>query len=169
MLRRVVLSLVLVLTCAASAAAQATVFVVRHAERADTPAPGGAAMTMTTDPDLSDAGRARAESLATLLKDAQITAIFATQYKRTQQTAAPMAKAAGLQVTIVHSDDVAGLMEKLKATAGNALVISHSGSVPKVVAALGIQAPVTLGEADYDNLFIVTRDATPRMLRLHYR
>lgn len=169
MFRRALLSLVLVLLCAASAAAQATVFIVRHAERADTPAPGGAAMTMTTDPDLSDAGRARAESLATLLKDASITAIFATQYKRTQQTAAPLAKAAGLQVTIVHSDDVAGLIEKLKATPGNALVVGHSGSVPKVVAALGVQPPPTLAETDYDNLFIVTRDATPRMIRLHYR
>ena len=168
MSKRVVLSLVLVLMCVSSAAAQATVFIVRHAERADMAAHGAAA-TMTPDPDLSDAGRARAESLATLLKDAQITAIFATQYKRTQQTAAPMAKAAGLQVTILHSDDVAGLIEKLKATAGNALVIGHSGSVPKVVAALGVQAPVTLAEDDYDNLFIVTREATPRMLRLHYR
>jgi phosphohistidine phosphatase SixA len=167
-LRRAVLSLVLVLTCATSAAAQATVFIVRHAERADTGTPG-AASTMSTDPDLSEAGRAPEERLAALLKDARITAIFATQYKRTQQTAAPIAKAAGLPVTIVHSDDVAGLMEKLKATPGNALVISHSGSVPKVVAALGVQEPVTLAEGDYDNLFIVTRDATPRMLRLHYR
>ncbi|MCA1560949.1 MAG: histidine phosphatase family protein [Acidobacteria bacterium] len=168
MSKRVVLSLVLVLMWVSSAAAQATVFIVRHAERVVTKPPG-TPYTMIIDPDLSDAGRARAESLATLLKDAQITAIFATQYKRTQQTAAPMAKAAGLQVTIVHSDDVAGLIEKLKATAGNALVVGHSGSVPKVVVALGVQTPVTLAETDYDNLFIVTRDATPRMLRLHYR
>ena len=46
----------------------------------------------TKDPDLSDAGRARAESLANVLKDAGITAIYATELKRTQQTAAPLAR-----------------------------------------------------------------------------
>ena len=40
-------------------------FVVRHAERADTAA--GTAPTMAADPELSDAGRARAESLAAAL------------------------------------------------------------------------------------------------------
>ena len=75
------------------AAAQHTVFLVRHAERADTTP--GAARRWPTDPDLSDAGRARAESLAAALKDAKITAIYTTEFKRTQQTAAPLAKALG--------------------------------------------------------------------------
>ena len=99
MLRRTVLSLLLACLAASPAAAQHTIFLVRHAERADTTP--GTSPTMAADPDLSEAGRARAESLATALKDAKITAIYATKYKRTQQTAAPLAKALGLTVNIV--------------------------------------------------------------------
>ena len=61
-------------------------FLVRHAERADA---GMAAAKMAgRDPDLSDAGKARANALAAMLKDARITAIFTTEYKRTRQTGA---------------------------------------------------------------------------------
>ncbi len=85
------------------AAAQHTVFLVRHAERADSSP--GTSPTMAADPDLSAAGRARADHLAEALKDAKITAIFATEFKRTQQTAAPLAKALGLTVKIVSSNE----------------------------------------------------------------
>ena len=99
MMRRVILCAGMVLVMVATAAAQSTVFVVRHAERADAGSAG--AGMMANDPDLAEAGRARAESLATALKDAGITAIYATQFKRTQQTAAPLAKALGVPVTTV--------------------------------------------------------------------
>ena len=59
---------------------------------------------MAADPDLSEAGRARAASLATALKDAGIVAIFTTEFKRTQQTAEPLAKALGLTVKVVKGD-----------------------------------------------------------------
>ena len=164
MLKRLVLLAALVACFATPALAQATVFVVRHAERAD----DGAAK-LEDDPDLSAAGRARAEALAAALEDAGVTAIFATQYKRTHQTAAPLAKALGLSVATVHSDDIAGLVEQLKKVKGNALVVSHSGSVPKLVTALsGTKAP-ELGHDDYDNLFVVSTGDRPRVLRLHLR
>jgi phosphohistidine phosphatase SixA len=107
--------------------AQPAVFLVRHAERADTVEAGSSTMT---DPDLSGAGLARAESLATTLKHAKVTAIHTTEYKRTKQTAEPLAKALGLQPTVVMSKDLPGLMEKLKAATGNVLVVGHSNSVP---------------------------------------
>ena len=43
-----------------------------------------------SDPLLSEAGRARAESLAAMLKDTKLMAIFTTEFKRTQETAAPL-------------------------------------------------------------------------------
>jgi phosphohistidine phosphatase SixA len=144
-----------------------TVFVVRHAERADA-GTGGATM-MATDPDLSEAGRARAESLAVALKDAGITAIFSTEYKRSLQTAAPLAKALGVTVETVSSKDPASLVAKVKAVKGSALVIGHSNTVPDVIKRLGVDTPLKLGETDYDNLFIVTLGPQPSMLRLHYR
>ena len=166
MMRRAMLCAVMVLVTAATAAAQAPVFVLRHAERADAGRAGG---TMGNDPDLSEAGRARAQSLAAALKDAGITAIFATEFKRTQQTAAPLASALGIPVTKVPAKDTAALIAKIKAATGAVLVVGHSDTVPDIVKMLGVATPVTVGDADFDNLFIVTRGRTPSVIRLHYR
>ena len=162
-----VLALLVVVLSAAPAVAQPTIFLVRHAERADT-APG-TSPTMAADPDLSDAGRARADSLATALKDAKITAIYATEFKRTQQTAAPLAKALGLTVTIVTSKSAPELIDHLKRSKGNVLVVGHSNTVPDIITALGVTTPVTIGDDDFDNMFLVTLSSPSALLRLHYR
>jgi phosphohistidine phosphatase SixA len=159
-------ALALLLT-AAGAAAQPVVFLVRHAERAD--AGGAAPGMMKDDPDLSPAGRARAASLARLLQDARITAIFTTQYRRTRQTAAPLAKALGIQPTVIPADDAAGLLGKLRALSGNALVVGHSNTVPGTIRSLGVAEAVEIGESDFDNLFVVVRGSPPALVRLHYR
>lgn len=166
-MRRALLATVFLLAAAAVSSAQPAVFIVRHAERTDTGT--AASKMMGADPDLSEAGKARAEALATVLKDARITAIHATDYKRTAQTAAPLAKALGLGVTVTPSKDVRALVEKLKSAEGNVLVVGHSNSVPAVIKALGIPEPVSVSEEDFDNLFVVIRSATPTLLRLHYR
>jgi broad specificity phosphatase PhoE len=140
------------------ASAQATIFIVRHAEKADD----------TKDPDLSPAGRARAEALAKVLRDANITAIYATEFKRTQETAAPLAHALGIEVTIVPAAAIADLATKLKSASGNALVVGHANTIPDLIKTLGIAAPLTLADADYDNLFIVVLEEKPRLLRLHF-
>lgn len=67
------------------------IVIVRHAEKAD---------DGTTDPPLSLTGRARAERLVDIVKGATIVALYATQYRRTQQTLAPLAKAHKLNVQI---------------------------------------------------------------------
>jgi broad specificity phosphatase PhoE len=159
--------LTFILALAAHAAAQPTIFIVRHAERADVQA--GAAPKMAADPELSEAGIARAESLAAMLKDAGITLIFATEFKRTQQTAAPLGKAVGQIVRTLSATNTVGLVNQLKAAKGNVLVVGHSNSIPDLLKGLGITAPVTVNEQEYDNLFIVTLGAQPTMVRLHYR
>src|SRR6266542_5648998 len=94
----VVFCIFLLLVAAAQAAP--IVFVVRHAEKAVT---GG------ENPDLSVAGQKRAEALARILKDSQITTVFVTEFKRTQETAAPTAKEARLNPIVVPANDVAGM------------------------------------------------------------
>jgi broad specificity phosphatase PhoE len=154
------------LALAVPAAAQQTIFVVRHAERAD----GGAGTSpmMAADPDLSDKGKARAQALAAVLKDAKITAIYTTQYKRTVQTAEPLAKALGIEAIAVDARDTAALIEKVKA-GGTALVVAHSNTVGQILQQLGVSEPVTVGDDDYDNLFVVIRGEQTSVLRLHYR
>ena len=143
------------------------VFLVRHAERADA---GMAAAKMAgADPELSDAGKARAAALAVLLKDAKISAIFTTEYKRTRDTAQPLAAATGVAAAAIDSKDAAGLIDKVKASAGNVLVVGHSNTVPDIIKALGVSEPVAIPDDQFDNLFVVIRGARPTLLRLHYR
>lgn len=167
MTRALCLAAAAVLTVSAAASAQTAVFIVRHAERAD--AVSGGSQMMTSDPELSEAGRARAQSLAAALKDAGITAIYTTEYKRTQQTAEPLATALGVKVTTVPARDLPALIEKLKAGTGNALVVGHSNTVGDVIAGLGVAEAVKLRDEDYDNLFIVVPGGTPMLVRLHFR
>ena len=74
---------------APTATGATTVIVVRHAEKAtDDP----------RDPSLDAAGRLRAQALAAALEDAGVTALYATQYKRTRATVEPLAQRLGLAV-----------------------------------------------------------------------
>ena len=161
------LSLLCVVVLSSNVFAQSTVFLVRHAERADMAA-GGPAM-MAADPQLSDAGHARAAALAHVLKDAGITAIFVTEYKRTQQTAAPLATALGIEPVTVHAKDTAALIAQVNGTGGSVLVVGHSNTVPDVIKALGITAPVVIDDAEFDRLFIVTSRPSPQLIQLRYR
>ena len=135
------------------------VFIVRHAEKATT---GG------NDPDLSDAGRKRANALARILKNSQITAVFVTEFKRTQETAAPLATAAHLTPTIIPAKDVPALVVKLRALNGNALVVGHGNTIPDLVKELGIATPITIPEDDYTEIFVVSLADPPQLLRVHY-
>jgi broad specificity phosphatase PhoE len=142
--------------------AQSTVFIARHAEKAEADAAD------PKNPDLSDVGRARAESLGKMLRDAGLTAVFSTEFKRTQQTALPAAHAAHIDVTTVPASDTNALLAQLRETKGNALVIGHSNTIPAIIKALGVETPIAVADNDYDNLFIVIPGAEPRLLRLHY-
>lgn len=71
----------------ALANAQQGVILVRHAELQ------GAAMAEPKRLPLSEVGEARAQRLATMLKDAGIGAIYVTDFVRTNKTAEPLARA----------------------------------------------------------------------------
>jgi len=119
------------------ASAQPVVVIVRHAEKATN---GGSA------------GRARADALARILKDSGITAIFTTEFKRTQETAAPTATSAHVTPTVVAAKDTAGLVAKLHQLSGNALVVAHGDTIPNIIKALGINSPINIPDEDYSEL-----------------
>ena len=149
----------LVFVSVSTASAQPVVVIVRHAEKA---ANGG------NDPDLSAAGRARAEALARILKDSGITAIFTSEFKRTQETAAPTATSTQVIPTVVAAKDTAALLAKLHQLNGNALVVGHGDTIPNIVKALGINNSINIPDADYSELLILTLGDKPQLFRLHY-
>jgi broad specificity phosphatase PhoE len=142
-----------------TAAAEPTLFIVRHAEKAE----GG-----SDDPDLSEAGRGRAQSLANMLKDSGISAIYTTELKRTRQTAAPLASQLHLDPAIIPAKDTAALVAKLRASSGNILVVGHGNTIPDLIKAFSIATPINIAENDYDNLFVLILEEKPRLIRLHY-
>jgi phosphohistidine phosphatase SixA len=156
----------MLLAAGAVPSAAQSVILVRHAERADMAA--GGAPSMAADPDLSREGHARAERLAAMLRNAEIRAIFVTQFRRTQQTAAPLAKALGLTPVVIPADDQAALLAQLRGVKGHALVVGHSNTVPAVTAALSGTLAVPMADDDFGNLWIVPTAGEPRVLRLRY-
>jgi broad specificity phosphatase PhoE len=150
MLRRLLVLSTLALPVAplAAQARPVTVFVLRHAEKG----PG------TPDPSLTDSGRFRAVQLVRVLSDAHPTALFATEFKRTQETLAPLAAATGLPVTVILARDVDGLVAKLRALppGSRAVVASHSNLIDEIVLQLSGVRMGSLTDADYDRLVVVT-------------
>ena len=122
---------------------------------------------MATDPNLSDSGRARAKSLAAILKDSRISAIFVTEYKRTQETAAPIAKALGITPRVIAAKDTPALLASVRNHNGNVLVVGHSNSIPDVITGMGVKDAPVIADDEYDNLFIVTLPAA--LIHLHFR
>jgi len=154
-----VLAVAAFLSLAQFAHAQGTIFRVRHAEKA--PAAEG-----DKNPPLSPTGRARAEALAAILRDAGITAIYATEFQRTQQTAEPLARALNLSVTVVPAADTAGLVAKLKDAHGQSLVVGHSNTIPDVLKALGAEGSYGIADDEYDNLFVWSGGDKSQLIRL---
>lgn len=114
------------------------------------------------DPDLLPAGAAKAKALVTWFEGKPLAAIFATPYRRTQQTAAPIAAARGLTVQTYDPADEAALIARVKAVAGPVLIVGHSNTVPDIVAALGGERPGELAHEDFGDVWTVVSGRTVR-------
>jgi 2,3-bisphosphoglycerate-dependent phosphoglycerate mutase len=141
-----------------------TVILVRHAEKKIEPE--------NKDPDLSPAGLARAQELVRIFSNTGITAIYATQFKRTQQTVKPLADRLGLPVTQVEAKKTTDLVKQIRArnTGEVIFVAGHNNSVPEIIAALGGPQLPIIPETEYDNLYILTvqGDGSAKLLKLKY-
>ena len=143
---RTLLSIVFVLSMALSAAAADGMFVlVRHAEKVDD----------SRDPELSEVGKRRAQALAALLTDMRIDTIYSSEFIRTRETARPLAERLGVAVTPYDPNELEALAAVLKSTGGRTLVVGHSNSTPKLVAALSGEPGAPIEDDEYDRLYIV--------------
>lgn len=128
-----------------------TIFLVRHAEKAE-------AVEGNRDPELNEAGLIRSEKLAEMLSDADVDFIYSTDFKRTRGTGLPLAKASGKEI-IIYNPREPGILDKILEETGNEriLVIGHSNTVPMMVNQLIKEDRFSfLDESEYDKLFIVT-------------
>lgn len=142
------------------------VVLVRHAERSDAPA---------GDVTLSETGEARADELVAALAEARIDTIVTTQFRRTRDTAAPLARALKLTPTVVEAGrdtaaHVAAVVAAITAGGSAVLVVGHSNTVPAIIGALGGPAMEELCEFEYSNLFTLalTAGEPARLVHGHY-
>ena len=137
-----------------------TVYLIRHAERADEP---------RQDPPLNEKGNLRSQELARVLADANLKGIITSQFLRTKQTAEPLSKKLNVPVTSISlslnpsnprqiaEQSTAEVTNKiLSHGGGSVLVIGHSNSIPDVIKMLGGDAVPVIDEKKFDDLFVVT-------------
>ena len=73
-----------------------------------------------------------------------------------------------LQSMLLSAKDYPALVAKLRQVEGAALVVGHGNTIPAIIKALGVDAPLQITDDDYTNLLVVTLRPKPQLLRLHY-
>lgn len=134
--------------------ATTTVIFVRHAEKN---------LSVPDDPPLSEAGRERVAELTRQLVDADVIAgvdaIYATPFRRTQQTAQPLADALDLPINTYDAGDTDEILETIldRHKGKIILVVGHSDTIPSLIANLGASKQVPpIDENEYDNIYLVS-------------
>lgn len=166
-MKRLALLLVLVVFATSLVAAPnllTTVILVRHAEKA----------SQEDASPLTAAGTERAKELARVLAGVKLDAIFMTQYRRVQDTAAPIAAASGITPLVrnvgpTYAADLAKeIVEQHRGQ--TVLVAGHSNTTIAVMKALGATDVASMPESEFDNLYIVTiaDGAPPKVVALRY-
>ncbi len=122
-----------------------TIFLVRHAEKE----------LNVDNPRLTAAGQARAESLKELLSTEDIQSIYSSDFRRTIETANPLAESCGLEVKIYDPSKLAEFAKELQSSTGNCLVVGHSNTTPELTKLLTGEEVVPMPETEYDRLIRV--------------
>jgi 2,3-bisphosphoglycerate-dependent phosphoglycerate mutase len=146
----VVFIFLLVAATTVSAQRESTTFILlRHAERAD---------DGSKDPEISDAGKARAQKLAQLLAQTKVDAIYSTPYKRTTLTVTPLAESKQLKIENYDPMSAQLVDDMLKKHKGGTVVIcGHSNTIPANLNLLtGTTDYKNFDDTDFGNVVIVT-------------
>jgi len=136
-----------------SATTTTVVVLARHAEKD---------VSSIQDPPLSAEGEQRAEHLAQMFGRGKgvgkIDAIYVSDARRSQQTAAPLAERLGKQVIVVPAADTKGLVSRvMHEHDGDAvLIVGHSNTVPALIHELGDIDVPPIGDDEYDTLYVLS-------------
>lgn len=107
--------------------ANKTIVLVRHSEKDTSPEAD------KRDPDLSVEGRQRAVRLTEILQKYKPHEIFSTNFKRTRQTAEPIAKKRNKEIQIYNAQDQEALVRKIMSSeTDHNLIIGHSNTLPNL-------------------------------------
>ena len=121
-----------------------TVYLFRHFEK----------QTDVQDPELTRDGQQHAEVLAKLLRYSPIKQVLSTEYRRTIQSAQPLANQLGIAVESYDPRAPQALIERILQSKHDIAIAGHSNTIPDLVTRLGGHA-IPLEEKDYGYVFVV--------------
>jgi broad specificity phosphatase PhoE len=136
----------------------ADIYLVRHFEKQVSTKVTG------SDVSLTELGQLQAQALAKLLLDRNITQIYSTDYKRTKQSASPIAKALNITIQTYNPNELAAFAEHLNSLESNILVLGHSNTTPELFALLKCY-DVILNDGDYGDVFKVALNANNEQMQ----
>ena len=118
---------------------------VRHAER----------LSSGSDPGLSAAGKRRAALLANMFGDANVSLILTSRFRRTRDTAAPLAHKTGLTPEVI-ADDSAQARTQILSGGPCVVVIGHSDTVPAFIQVLGGPSGIEILDEEFYRMFVIS-------------
>lgn len=135
-----------------------TVIVVRHAEKAGN----------SENPNLTELGEKRAETLAHMLSQSGVSAVFSTKALRTMETANNYANTKGIDIENYDSETEVCNKIKSEHAGEKVLVVGHSNTIPRILEACGVKSAPLIGD-EYNNLFVMTIPITGSSSLIHLK
>ncbi len=126
-----------------------TLYFIRHAEKVNGSSP---------DPKLSEAGEKRALTLVNFVKNKNISAIYSTPYRRTQQTVTPLSQILNLTVQTYNPMNPEEIKRMVSLHRGKTiLIVGHSNTIPMMINQLSHNEVMkAIPEQEYHNFYILT-------------
>jgi phosphohistidine phosphatase SixA len=114
----------------------------------------------------------RAQEIARMFGDTGVNAIYATQFKRTQQTVKPLADRTGVPISLLDANQTDELVKCIQTElrGKTVFIAGHNNTVPAIVSTLSGDTYPVIPESEFDNVFVVTiyRFGKAKVVKLKY-
>ena len=135
------------------------VYLFRHAEKQ--------IIKGEDNPELTRAGFSRSNALAKAMADITPGLIYSSEYTRTQQTVAPLAKQWGSDIIIKTAKDPEAQVEAALSNCNKLVIIAgHSNTIPNLISLFGVMEEIAIEDKQYGDLFIIEWENSKPNLRV---
>ena len=135
------------------------VYLFRHAEKQ--------IIKGEDNPELTRAGFSRSNVLAQAMADITPGLIYSSEYTRTQQTVAPLAKQWGSDIIIQTAKDPEAQVEAALSNCNKHVIIAgHSNTIPNLISLFGVMEEIAIEDNQYGDLFIIEWENAKPKLRI---
>jgi broad specificity phosphatase PhoE len=138
-----------------------TVYLVRHAEKVID-------KDNLRNPELTECGQERAESLKNYFSQINLDRIYSTDYVRTRETAKPTAEYKDLDIEIYSPGNMEAIAEMILERGEDILIVGHSNTTPILAALLVDEQGYAIPDNVYNQIYQVVIIGDNRQLNIFY-